>query len=89
MAVSLTDFVDEVHAILQGEVEEAEAEGLKVVVAPLRPLHVDPRSGQAKPFVQWFLDGASAKKGSTQGVRLEYARMPRAQQTPPGWKEVF
>lgn len=88
--IDVMEIVDEVHAILQAEVELASAEGTKLVVAPLRPLHVDPRSGDAKPFVQWFVDGSNgAKKGATQGIRLEYTRMPFEQATPLGWKQVF
>ena len=89
MAVSLTDLVDELHAILQAEVERGQDEGFKVVVAPLAPLHVDHRTGAAKDFLQYFPDGEDAKRTPTQGVRVVYARMPYRQQTPDGWKEVF
>lgn len=89
MAVSLTDIVDEIHAILQAEVERGQEEGFKVVVAPLTPTHVDHRTGAPKDFLQYFPDGEDAKLTPTQGVRAVYARMPRAQQTPDGWKEVF
>lgn len=87
---SLEDFIAELQAVLATVPAQHRGAVTKLVVAPLRPLHGDPRSGDAKPFVQWFVDGSNgAKKGATQGIRVEYARMPFEQATPLGWKQVF